>query len=210
MNRARTPAIAEHGANEGSVGQIALDQRSPPHRLVVAGAEVVQDHRLDAGGGQRLGRLAADVPGAAGDQDAHAASRLLSTCREAAIVRCSPSRTGTRGSQPSARLAREMSGRRCRGSSLGRGAKTIGERAPVRSLLPDEVVKSIEGKSVVQLARDGYSRPMVAADFVEELLIRACYSPSGTAVTKETGSPFGGIIDLDNWGRESLVVEATK
>ena len=40
------------------------------HRLAVAGAEVVVHDHLVAGAAKRLGRVAADVAGAAGDQHA--------------------------------------------------------------------------------------------------------------------------------------------
>ena len=47
------------------------------------------------------------------------------------IVRMSPSRRSTRGSQPSTLFATVMSGRRRRGSSTGSGSKTISLELPV-------------------------------------------------------------------------------
>src|SRR6185437_188999 len=49
------------------------------------------------------------------------------------IVRASPSRTGTAGSQSNVALARLMSGRRTFGSSAGRGWRAIFDDEPVNS-----------------------------------------------------------------------------
>ena len=47
----------------------AFDERTPPNELAVAGRKIVIHRREEAGGGQRLAGMAADVSGTAGDED---------------------------------------------------------------------------------------------------------------------------------------------
>src|SRR5579864_1728715 len=56
------------GESRGIV-QIALNARSPTHRLAVAARQIIVDHRSVAGGGQGLAGVRADIAGAAGDED---------------------------------------------------------------------------------------------------------------------------------------------
>jgi SAM-dependent methyltransferase len=77
-------------------------------------------------------------------------------------------------------------------------------------LVPDEDVRSLGGKLVVQLTWYGYSRTMFTFDFIEELLYAAGFRRVERCSHRQTGSPFPGIIDLDNREGESLFVEAFK
>lgn len=77
-------------------------------------------------------------------------------------------------------------------------------------LIPDDEVKSIGGKLIVQLIWYGYSRTLFTHDFVEELLHKAGFSHVSRCHYKETNSPYPEIVELDNRERESLFVEAVK
>jgi SAM-dependent methyltransferase len=77
-------------------------------------------------------------------------------------------------------------------------------------LVPDEDMRSIGGKMIVQLTWYGYSRSMFTFDFIEELLYRAGYQRVAQCGYRETSSEFEGIVELDNRERESFFVEAFK
>lgn len=77
-------------------------------------------------------------------------------------------------------------------------------------LIPDDDVRSLGGKMIVQLTWYGYSKSMYTFDFIEELLYRAGYQRVARCAFKETASEFPGITELDNRERESLFVEAFK
>ncbi len=77
-------------------------------------------------------------------------------------------------------------------------------------LVPDDDVRSLGGKLIVQLTWYGYSRSMYTFDFIEELLYRAGFQRVVQCAYRETGSEHGGIVELDNRERESLFVEAFK
>ena len=77
-------------------------------------------------------------------------------------------------------------------------------------LVPDEDVRSIGGKMIVQLTWYGYSKSMYTFDFIEELLYRAGYTRVVKCEFQETASDHAGITELDNRERESLFVEAYK
>ena len=62
--RARAKRLA-HGAH---VGDVALDELAVLDRVAMAGDQVVEDDDAVAGALQRLGGVAADVAGAAGDE----------------------------------------------------------------------------------------------------------------------------------------------
>ena len=78
-------------------------------------------------------------------------------------------------------------------------------------LIPDEEVKSLEAKLIVQLIWYGYSRTLFTQGFIEEMLLKAGFSQVNQCRYKETKSRFGeGILELDNREQESLFVEAVK
>lgn len=77
-------------------------------------------------------------------------------------------------------------------------------------LIPDEEVKSIGGKLIVQLIWYGYSRTLFNYDFIREILLKAGFSQVSQCCYKETNSPYAGIVELDNREQESLFVEAIK
>ena len=77
-------------------------------------------------------------------------------------------------------------------------------------LIPDEEVKSIGSKLIVQLLWYGYSRTLFTHDFIEELLYKAGFSSVSRCSYKVTHSAYPGIVELDNREEESLFVEAVK
>lgn len=77
-------------------------------------------------------------------------------------------------------------------------------------LIPDEDARSLGGKLVVQLIWYGYSRSLFTADFVDELLEKAGFQATVRCGFRQTASPFGEIVELDDRERESLFVEAVK
>ena len=77
-------------------------------------------------------------------------------------------------------------------------------------LIPDDEVKSLGAKLIVQLLWYGYSRTMFTADFIEEILLKAGFTSVTRCRYKETSSPHAGIVELDNREQESLFVEAVK
>jgi predicted SAM-dependent methyltransferase len=77
-------------------------------------------------------------------------------------------------------------------------------------LVPDEDVRTLSGKMIVQLIWYGYSRSMFTSDFTTELLEKAGYSRVNTCRYRETASSFEEIVALDNRERETLFIEAVK
>jgi SAM-dependent methyltransferase len=77
-------------------------------------------------------------------------------------------------------------------------------------VVPDDDVRSLGGKLVVQLTWYGYSRSMYTFDFVEELLYRAGFQRVRQCAFRETEGPHSEIVGLDNREQESLFVEAFK
>jgi predicted SAM-dependent methyltransferase len=77
-------------------------------------------------------------------------------------------------------------------------------------LIPDEKVKSVGGKFIVQMIWYGYSRTLFTYDFIQELLQKAGFSRVSQCSYKQTNSPYAGIVELDNREQESLFVEAVK
>ena len=77
-------------------------------------------------------------------------------------------------------------------------------------LIPDEEVKSISAKFIVQLLWYGWSRTLFTYDFIEEILGKAGFSQISQCAYQETHSPYAGIVELDNREQESLFVEAVK
>ena len=77
-------------------------------------------------------------------------------------------------------------------------------------VVPDDDVRSLGGKLVVQLTWYGYSRSMYTFDFVEELLYRAGFQRVRLCAFRETEGSHPEIVGLDNREQESLFVEAFK
>ncbi len=59
----------QDGFDAAAVADVALFERPPFHRPAVTGRQVVVDDRQEARPGERLADMAADIAGAAGDQD---------------------------------------------------------------------------------------------------------------------------------------------
>ena len=77
-------------------------------------------------------------------------------------------------------------------------------------LIPDEVIKSLSGKMIVQLSWYGRSRCMFTADFIAELLQRSGFHNIRPCCFRQTRSQFPGIVELDDRELESFFIEATK
>lgn len=77
-------------------------------------------------------------------------------------------------------------------------------------LVPDDDVRSMGGKLIVQLIWYGYSRTLFTSDFIEELLLKAGFSRVNGCAYGETKTQHAGIVELDNRERESLFVEAIR
>jgi predicted SAM-dependent methyltransferase len=77
-------------------------------------------------------------------------------------------------------------------------------------LVPDEDVKSLGAKLIVQLIWYGYSRTLFTAEFIEEMLLKAGFERVDHCAFRQTRSQFPEIIELDNRENESLFVEAIK
>jgi predicted SAM-dependent methyltransferase len=77
-------------------------------------------------------------------------------------------------------------------------------------LIPDDVVKSLAGKMIVQLTWYGISRSMFTLDLMTELLERNGFQSVQACPFQQTGSPFPGIVELDNRELESFFIEARK
>jgi SAM-dependent methyltransferase len=76
--------------------------------------------------------------------------------------------------------------------------------------IPDEEVRSLGGKLIVQLIWYGYARSPFTHDFIEELLLKAGFARVSTCAHRTTSSKHPEIVELDSRERESLYVEATK
>jgi len=77
-------------------------------------------------------------------------------------------------------------------------------------LIPDEAVKSLSGKMIVQLLWYGCSRSLFTYEFVEELMARNGFQSIRLCRFRETQSSFPGIVELDDRQAESFFVEAEK
>ena len=77
-------------------------------------------------------------------------------------------------------------------------------------LIPDDDVRSLGGKMIVQLTWYGYSRSMFTFDYVEELLYGAGFVRVDRCGFRQTESEHAEIVELDDRERESLFVEAVK
>lgn len=77
-------------------------------------------------------------------------------------------------------------------------------------LIPDEAVKTLSGKMIVQLLWYGRSRCMFTQEFAAELLARAGFHSIQHCRFRETASEYPGIVELDDRELESFFVEARK
>jgi predicted SAM-dependent methyltransferase len=77
-------------------------------------------------------------------------------------------------------------------------------------LIPDEEVKSVGAKFIVQMLWYGYTRLLFTHDFIIEMLEKAGFSRVERCAHKVTRSLWPEITDLDNREEESLFVEAFK
>ncbi len=77
-------------------------------------------------------------------------------------------------------------------------------------LIPDDDVRSLGGKLIVQMTWYGYSKSMYTFDFTEELLYRSGFRRAVRCGYQETVSDRPGITALDNRRRESFFVDAFK
>lgn len=77
-------------------------------------------------------------------------------------------------------------------------------------LIPDDEVRSLGGKLIVQLLWYGYSRTLFTYDFIEEILAKAGFRSVRQCFYQETRSSYTDIVELDNRERESLFVESIK
>jgi predicted SAM-dependent methyltransferase len=77
-------------------------------------------------------------------------------------------------------------------------------------LIPDEVVKTLSGKMIVQLTWYGRSRSFYTPEFARELLERNGFGAVVTCPFGQTASPFPGIVELDDRPVESFFIEGTK
>lgn len=77
-------------------------------------------------------------------------------------------------------------------------------------MIPDDEAKRIGTKFIVQMIWYGWTRTLFTRDFIEELLYKAGFQRVCHVEFKQTGSPFAGIVALDNREQESLFVEAIK
>jgi predicted SAM-dependent methyltransferase len=77
-------------------------------------------------------------------------------------------------------------------------------------LVPDDHVRSLSSKMIVQLTWYGMVRSMFTAEFATELLERSGFKRIDLCSFRQTNSPFPGIVELDNRELESFFVEATK
>ena len=69
MHHGGRAGLADRAAHGIHVADVAFDQRRAERRVAVPRREVVVDDDAVAGAPQRLGGVAADVAGAAGDED---------------------------------------------------------------------------------------------------------------------------------------------
>lgn len=77
-------------------------------------------------------------------------------------------------------------------------------------LIPDDEVRSVGAKFIVQMLWYGYTRLLFTHDFIIEMLEKAGFSRVVRSAHKATGSAWPEITALDNREAESLFVEAFK
>jgi SAM-dependent methyltransferase len=77
-------------------------------------------------------------------------------------------------------------------------------------LIPDDDVKCLSGKMIVQLLWGGRSRSIFTCEFAAELLVRNKFRSIQACLFRETKSSFPGITELDDRPLESIFIEAVK
>jgi len=77
-------------------------------------------------------------------------------------------------------------------------------------LIPDDDVRSLGGKLIVQMTWYGYSKSMYTFDLAEELLYRSGFRRVVRCGYMKTASEHEEITALDNRERESFFVDAFK
>lgn len=77
-------------------------------------------------------------------------------------------------------------------------------------LIPDDRIKSLTGKMIVQLLWYGQSRSLFTTEFITELLARAGFEDICPCAYRETRSRHPWLTELDDRELESLFVEAKK
>jgi len=77
-------------------------------------------------------------------------------------------------------------------------------------LIPDEVVKTLSGKMIVQLTWYGRCRSFFTVEFARELLERNGFRAVQECNFRQTASAFPGIVELDDRPIESFFIEGTK
>lgn len=77
-------------------------------------------------------------------------------------------------------------------------------------LIPDDHVKSLSGKMIVQLTWYGVSRCTFTVEFIAEILARNGFRDILACEFRQSRSQFPGIVELDDRELESFFVEATR
>jgi predicted SAM-dependent methyltransferase len=93
---------------------------------------------------------------------------------------------------------------------LEKAMRAYGEGNADYFLIPDDDVRSLGGKLIVQMTWYGYSKSMYTFDFTEELLYRSGFRRAVRCRYQETVSEHPEITALDNRERESFFVDAFK
>jgi predicted SAM-dependent methyltransferase len=76
--------------------------------------------------------------------------------------------------------------------------------------IPDEEARSFGGKFIVFTLWYGGSRTPLTYDFTEELLQKAGFAQVTRCGFRQTASPFGEIVDLDDREQHSFFAEAVR
>ncbi len=69
MHDGLDPVLGQHLIDRGRVARVAQDQRRAQHGAAIAGREVIEDHDALAALDELADDVAADVPGATGDEN---------------------------------------------------------------------------------------------------------------------------------------------
>jgi ubiquinone/menaquinone biosynthesis C-methylase UbiE len=77
-------------------------------------------------------------------------------------------------------------------------------------LIPDEDMRSVGGKLILQLIWYGHTRTPFVPEFAEELLLKAGFRSVHHLGYRETSAADGEIVRLDSRAVESFFVEAVK
>jgi SAM-dependent methyltransferase len=77
-------------------------------------------------------------------------------------------------------------------------------------LVPPDQVRSRGGRFIAHILGSGRSRTLFTFDFTKELLLNAGFVDVTRCRSGETASRFREIVDLDDRGRASMFIEATR